>query len=562
MTLYLISCALLLVLSYTLRRGGHINVDLFVHILPPRVYDIVMAVALFAAVGVVAMMAYQVTALSWDSWRMNELTVGIYTWPLWLSKAIVAVSLIVLDLRLLHVGLTHLVAGLTGHPAIAVSVRPCRRSAGRGWRLMATFVGLGVLLVLLAVGVPVALSLLLSGALGLYLVGGTQLLVGILGTTPLQSIQNYEFVAIPMFILMANFIISSGVGDDMFDVAKTWMGRTPGGLAHATALTGAAFGAISGSSTAAAATLSATSLPGMLKQGYSPKLATGVVAISGTLAMLIPPSVAMVLYAILSGMSVGKLLIAGVFPGLLVTLTIMATVAFLVWRHPEHAPPAQSYTMLEKIASLRSAWTFIVLFLMVTGVIYSGVATPTEASAFGAFGAFVLVAWRRRSVKEIGRALVATAQASCMIAFIVLGALVFGYFLTLTQSTQHLIAFLVGSGLSRWAILLFAILLYLVLGCFMDLVAMLILTVPVIQPLMVQLGFDPIWFAVITIVMGELGMVTPPLGMNVFVISKYTGLPVADVFNGSVPHIVAHMVAVAILVLFPQIVLWLPYSMQ
>ena len=427
---------------------------------------------------------------------------------------------------------------------------------------MATLVGLILLLLLLAIGLPVALSMLLSGAVGLYLVGGAQLLVGILGTTPLQSVQNYEFVTIPMFILMANFIISSGVGDDMFEVAKTWMGRTRGGLAHATALTGAAFGAISGSSTAAAATLSATSLPGMLNQGYSPKLATGVVAISGTLAMLIPPSIAMVLYALLSGMSVGKLLIAGVIPGLLVTLTIMATVAFLVWRHPEHAPPARGYTWLEKIKSLRSAWTFIVLFLMVTGVIYTGVATPTEASAFGAFGAFVLSALRRRSVKEIVHALVVTAQASCMIAFIVLGALVFGYFLTMTQTTQQFIGFLVGTGLPPWSIVVLAIILYLILGCFMDLVAMLILTVPIIQPLMVQLGYDPIWFAVITIVMGEVGMVTPPLGMNVFVISKYTGMPVREVFNGSFPHVVAHMVAVAILVLFPQIVLWLPYSMK
>jgi C4-dicarboxylate transporter, DctM subunit len=427
---------------------------------------------------------------------------------------------------------------------------------------MAIYVGLVALLLLLVVGVPVALSLVLSGALGLYLVGGMQLLTGILGTTPLNSVQGYEFVAIPMFILMANLMISSGVSDDMFNAAKTWMGRTPGGLAHATALTGAAFGAISGSSTAAAATLSSTSIPGMLKHGYSPKLATGVAAISGTLAMLIPPSIAMVLYALIAEMNVGQMLIAGVIPGIVITLTIMATVAFLVWRNPEHAPPAQSYTLLEKLKSLRSAWTFIVLFLMVTGVIYTGVATPTEASAFGAFGAFCLSMFRKRSIKAILDALVTTAHASCMIAFIIIGALVFGYFMTMTQATQQLIAFVVASGLPNWAILLLVLFLYLILGCFMDLVAMLILTVPLIQPLIVHLGYDPIWFAVITIVMGEVGMVTPPLGMNVFVISRYTKIPAAEIFKGSLPHVIAHLIAVAMLVLFPQIVLWLPYSMK
>lgn len=427
---------------------------------------------------------------------------------------------------------------------------------------MSAIVCLGLLFFLLVIGLPVALALGLSGAVGLYLVGGSELAVGILGTTPLASVQSYEFLAVPMFILMANFIICSGVSDDMFNVAKTWMGRIPGGLAHATALTGAAFGAISGSSTAAAATLSATSIPGMLQQGYSPKLATGVAAISGTLAMLIPPSVAMVIYGLLSHMNVGVLLIAGVVPGLVITLTIMATVAVLVWLNPAHAPPGKSYTWREKVVVMRHAWTFILLFLLVTGAIYAGVATPTEASAFGAVGALFLCLARRVPLSKLAHALVITAQASCMIAFIIVCALIFGYFLTLTQLTQNLASFLISSGLPRWSILIMIIFLYLVLGCFMDLVAMLILTVPVVHPLMVQLGYDPVWFAVITIVMGEVGMVTPPLGMNVFVISKYTRIPVNVVFEGSIPHVVAHLIAVAILVVFPSIVLWLPYSMK
>ncbi|MFO1143024.1 MAG: TRAP transporter large permease subunit [Amaricoccus sp.] len=427
---------------------------------------------------------------------------------------------------------------------------------------MAAFIGVTLLLVLLVIGTPVALALLMSGAVGLYIVGGWDLFLGIVGTTAGASIQNYEFATVPMFILMANLIICSGVSDDMFNVAKTWMGRVPGGLAHATALTGAAFGAISGSSTAAAATLSATSIPGMLKQGYSPKLATGVAAISGTLAMLIPPSVAMIIYALLADMSVGRMLIAGVLPGILVTLTIIGTVAFLVWQHPDHAPPGRSYTLREKLVATKAAWTFIVLFMMVTGVIYTGVATPTEASAFGAVGALILALVRGARMKALVNAVVVTAQATCMIGFIILGALIFGYFLTISQITQGIIDGLVNSGIPPFGIVVMLVLMYLILGCFMDIIAMLILTVPIVHPLIVQLGYDPVWFAVITIVMGEVGMVTPPLGMNVFVISKYTKIPVGVIFSGSIPHVIAHIIAVAILLLFPAIILWLPNTMQ
>lgn len=418
-----------------------------------------------------------------------------------------------------------------------------------------------MLFVLLVVGLPVALSLALSGAFGLFLVGGAGLTEGILTSAAQGAVHSYEFVMIPMFILMANFVVASGISEEMFDIAKKWMGRTPGGLAHATALTGAAFGAISGSSTASAATLASTTIPGMVEQGYDPKLASGVVAISGTLAMLIPPSGAMIIYALLADMSVAQLLIAGVIPGLLVTLTIMLTILVLVYLNPEHAPAAQGYSWREKFASLRGAWSFLLLFTLVTVFIYTGIGTPTEASAAGALGAFALACWRGTSRRALVRAAVATLEASCMIALIFLGAQIFGYFLTMTQATQGLVTWLVGSGLSDMQILIGILILYLILGCFMDLIAMLILTVPIITPLLQQLGYDPIWFAVLTIVMGEVGVLTPPLGINVFVISKYTGMPVGKIFRGSFPHVIAHLLLVALLVAFPALVLWLPSTM-
>src|SRR5690606_6955079 len=281
--------------------------------------------------------------------------------------------------------------------------------------------------------------------IGLYMLGGERAVWGILSTTPLSSASQYEFLSIPMFILMAEIIIISRIGDELFDTMAIWIGRMRGGLATATALAGAGFGAISGSSTAGAATLASTSLPAMIKNGYEPKLANGVVAISGTLAMLIPPSMAAILYGLVAGQSIGALLIAGIVPGLLVTLTIAATVMFLVWRDPSRAPLGQAYSWREKILSLRVTGAMILLMMLVTGVIYLGVATPTEAACLGAFGAVVIAAARRRlTMRTFGKALVRAARTSAMIGLIIIGAHVFSYALTLTQTTQQLVTW-VGS---------------------------------------------------------------------------------------------------------------------
>ena len=330
----------------------------------------------------------------------------------------------------------------------------------------------------------------------------------------------------------------------------------------ATALAGAGFGAISGSSTASAATLSATTMPAMLKQGYDPKLAGGVVAISGTLAMLIPPSIALVLYGIIADVNIGQLLIGGVIPGILVTLTIMATVYVLVLIDPSAAPPGQAYTMTEKIRSLKVVGPMLLLFMAVTGVIYSGIATPTEASGIGAFGAFLL-AIKAGTVnrKSFMKALTHAAHASCMIIMIIVCAKIFGYFLTMTQSTQMIVAWVGSLGVSPWVVLVFILFGYLLLGCLMDQVAILILTVPVVLPLIKALGFDPVWFGVIVIVVAEVGLVTPPVGLNVFVVARYAKRPLQEIFAGVWPHVFSHLMLLSVLVAFPSIVLWLPKQM-
>ncbi len=420
-----------------------------------------------------------------------------------------------------------------------------------------------LLLILLAASVPVAFSLTLAGAAGLLYTGGPGLLSGILSTTTLSTVSSFELTAIPMFILMAEFVIISGIADTLFRSASIWVGRTPGGLAIATALSGAGFGAISGSSTAAAATLSATSIPAMLRQGYEPRLACGVVAISGTLAMLIPPSIALILYGIIADVSVGKLLIGGVIPGVLVTLTIVLTVLFLVWRNPEAAPRGPGYSLAQKLASLEGVWPMLVLLAAVTGVIYAGLATPTEAASLGAFGACAIAfSLGRLGRGELMSACVNALRSTAMIFMILLGAHIFGYFFALTGVTQQLVSAVGASGLPPWLIIAIILAIVMLLGCFLDQIAILVLTVPVALPVVLAIGYDPIWFGVIMIVVGEVGMVTPPVGLNAFVVARYADRPLADVFVGAWPHVVAHLILIAVLVAAPQLILWLPSFMN
>ena len=421
---------------------------------------------------------------------------------------------------------------------------------------------LATLFILLAIGAPVGFAMGIAGGLGLWITGGPDMLLGILQTTPLTSVSSYELITIPMFLLMAELVLISGVADGLFRAAAAWIGRVPGGLGMATALAGAGFGAICGTSTASAATLSSTSLPAMLKQGYEPKLAAGVVAISGTLAMLIPPSVALVIYGLLAEVNIGKLLIGGVIPGLFVTAAIMLTVYVLVWQEPSRAPRGPVVAFREKVRLLREVGPMLVLFGLVTGIIYTGIATPTEASAIGALGAFVMALYRGRVDRAtMLHAFKRAAHSSCMIAMILLGAHIFGYFFTLTQVTQSLVAWIGGLDLSRWIILTLILIGYIVLGAFMDQIAILVLTVPIVLPLIKSLGFDPIWFGVIMIVTAEVGMITPPVGLNCFIVSRYAQRPVVEVFRGTFPHFIAHLIVIAIMVIFPEIILWLPSRM-
>lgn len=422
---------------------------------------------------------------------------------------------------------------------------------------------LALLFLLLLLGVPVGFAMAVSGAVGLFVIGDLDVLMGVLQTSPLSSVSGYELVTIPMFLLMAEFVTTSGIADDLFKAAAAWIGHVRGGLGMATAITGAGFGAMCGTSTASAAALSSTSLPAMLKQGYDPKVASGVVAISGTLAMLIPPAVALVIFGLLAEVNIGKLLVGGLIPAFLVMLTIMLTVYAIAVHDPKAAPAGTKVDLRAKMRTLITVWPMLLLMLIVTGAIYTGIATPTESSAIGAFGALIISIWKKGfNLKLIRQATVRASISACMISMIILGAQIFGYFFALTHVTQDLVHWVGGLHTSRWVIVVAILLIYIALGAFMDQIAILVLTVPVVIPVIVSLGFSPIWFGVVKIVTAEVGMITPPVGLNCFIVARYARRPVSEVFQGIWPHFFAHIVIIGVFVAFPKIVLWLPSLMK
>ena len=427
---------------------------------------------------------------------------------------------------------------------------------------MTILVLFGTLFTLLAMGTPVGFAMGLAGVVGLLFSGGPDLVMGVLSTAPFSAVSSFELLTIPMFILMAEMVILSEVADDLFRASAAWVGRLRGGLGMATALAGAGFGAICGTSTASAATLASTSLPSMMKHGYEPRMASGVVAVSGTLAILLPTSLGLIIYGILAQVSIRSMLMAGIIPAMVVTLTIMATIWLLVRLDPSRAPMVAAVPWPERFRLLWKVSPVVTLFAMVTGAIYTGFATPIEASSIGAFGAFVLAMLRARpGPAQLLRALQKVATASCMILMIIMGAMLFGYAFILTQFAQDLVAFVGALPVNRWAIMAILLSGYIVLGAFMDQLAILVLTVPIVLPLIKSLGFDPIWFGIIKTVTAEVGLITPPIGLNCYVVARYARQPVTDVFQGIVPHFLAHLIAIAILTAFPILALWLPNHM-
>jgi tripartite ATP-independent transporter DctM subunit len=424
-------------------------------------------------------------------------------------------------------------------------------------------IGFVTLFVLMLLRVPVGMAMGLVGVGGFaYLVGGEPALK-IVGHTTARTVTDYNFAVIPLFLLMGAFATTSGMSRELFRAANAFVGHLRGGLGIATVAACGGFAAICGSSVATAATFSRVAYPEMRRYGYPQSFATGVIAAGGTLGIMIPPSTVFAVYGLITEQDVGKLFIAGVIPGLLAIAMYMVTITLIGAARPGYLPAGPQTSFKERLSALRDVWATLLLFAFVIGGLYGGLFTATEAAGAGAGGAFLIgLARGRLSRADILRSLLETTRTTAAVFTVLIGALLFGYFLTVTQTPQKVTEFMTGLGIGRYGVLVLMMLMYLVLGCLMDSLAMIILTVPIVFPVIKQLGFDPIWFGVIIVMTVELGLIHPPVGMNIFVIkSVIDDVKISTIFYGVLPFIITDLIRLAILIAFPILALWLPSHM-
>lgn len=420
--------------------------------------------------------------------------------------------------------------------------------------------GFVVLFVLLLLRVPIGVALGLVGICGFAMIRGINPALNLLATSPVRVVTDFNLTLVPFFILMGVLATNSGMSREMFRAANAWFGQFRGGLALSTVAACGGFSAICGSSVATAATMTKVALPEMQRHGYREDVATGVIAAGGTLGSLIPPSVILVIYAYITENDVGQLFVAGVVPGLLAIALYMLTILTL---HRRGLPPGTRFDWREALRALAPIWAVTLLFAAVIGVIYLGVATPTEAAAVGAFVTLVIgMARGRLTWPVILDSLVEALRTSVAVYTVLIGAILFGFFLAITRAPQRLTDWLVGLDLSAYGTLGLILLAFILAGCILDTMAMILLLVPIVYPVILSLGFDPIWFGIIVVTVAELGMITPPVGINVFVINTIArDIKLTTIFRGVLPFIFTDLVRLGLLVAIPAIVLWLPGTM-
>ena len=428
---------------------------------------------------------------------------------------------------------------------------------------MIGIIGIVIMFLLLALRMYIGIAMAIVGFLGMWYLIGFDAAMGVLGITPLTEGSSYTLSVIPLFVLMGQFAFVSGISTDIYKTVYTWMGHLKGGLAMATILACAGFAAICGSSLATGATMGMVAIPEMKKYRYDSRLSTGCVAAGGTLGILIPPSIGFIIYGILTEVSIGKLFMAGFIPGILLALLFIFTVFIQCAINPKMGPRGESTSFAMKVKSLSGTWGMLLLFIIVMGGIYLGVFTPTEAAGVGAFGAFLIsVAKGKMTWKKLVECLMESGKTTAMIFLIIIGANIFSTFLGLARLPMGLADFVAGLALPKTVILYAIILVFILLGCVMDCYAIMILTVPIIFPVIEALHFDPIWFGVLMVIVLEMGLITPPVGLNVFVLkSAAPEVPLTVIFKGIWPFLLSTMTLIILLTVFPRIALFLPSFM-
>lgn len=424
--------------------------------------------------------------------------------------------------------------------------------------------GLAAMFALLAMGMPIGLGLALVSFLGLAAIGGGwEMALGYLSFAPFSIVSEYMWIVIPLFILMGNLAFISGLTTDIYDAANAWLGRLPGGLSVATIGGCAGFAACTGSSAASVGVITATALPQMQRHGYDDRLATGGIAAGTTLGILIPPSIPMVVYGLFSGTSIGKLFMAGIVPGIMLSGMFILTITVWAAVNPQAGPRGPVTTLRTKMASLKKTWSGVILAGVVIGGIWGGVFTPVEAGGIGAFAAFLIALFRRRLTRaSFAQCLRDTVRISVMVITILIGAILFNYFIAMTQLPLDLADWVSSLPVSPQYILIAIMLFYLISGCLIDVLGLMLLTLPVFIPIIKNIGIDLVLFGVLSTIAVEMAQITPPIGINVFILNGMApDVNMYDIFKGIVPFLLCMMLCVALIIIFPQIALYLPQTM-
>lgn len=425
--------------------------------------------------------------------------------------------------------------------------------------------GCVLLISLVFLRMPIAFVMMLTGFLGVWKLTSMEAALPMVARTLYESVSHYPFTIIPLFVIMGGFADQSGITGRLYDSFDKWFRRWPGGLGIATIVAIAGFSAISGSSVATSAAFAKTVIPEMRRYQYKPKFAGGIVAAGATIDFLIPPSIGFVVYGMLTEQSIGKLLIAGMLPGLLLSLVFMIIIVSWVKLDPTVAPmPPGQVTLKEKVLALKGIWETLLVFFITIGGLYFGFINPTEAGGIGAVALLILaVAKRELSWKDFVTSLFETARVSAMVLFLVAGANMFSYFLALSTIPAAVSTWIGALGVSKYLVLSIVVGIYFILGCFLDAVSMMVLTMPVVFPLMVNLGFDPIWFGVICVIMMNAGLITPPVGLNVYTVAgTIPDIPMKEIFKGTMPFLLGILAVALLITIFPQIATFLPAQMK
>ncbi|MBI5275671.1 MAG: TRAP transporter large permease [Burkholderiales bacterium] len=424
--------------------------------------------------------------------------------------------------------------------------------------------GFGAIFLLAVMRVPLAFAMGLVGICGMGLTRGWGPAMASTSQVVYETGFAYTLSVIPLFILMGNFVARAGLAHELFQAAYAFVGHVRGGLAHATVAACAGFGAICGSSIATAATMSKVAYPSMRRLGYSESLSTGVMAAGGTLGIMIPPSTIMVIYGIVTQTNIGQLFAAGVIPGALTASLLMAGIAVITARDPEHAPPGERTPWPDRWRALRGIWGVVVLVVVVLGGIYGGFFTATEGAGFGAFGAFLFALLRGRlSLRVVLEVLVESARTTAMLFTLLIAATIFANFVNFTSMPSDLKDLITQSGLSPTMVVVSMMAIYVVLGTVMEELTMVLLTIPLFFPIVTSMGFDPVWFGVLIVMIVQIGLISPPVGMNLFVINALLpGVGLRNIFKGCWPFVLVMVFVLGLLIAFPQLSLWLPSLMR